>query len=288
MFSGQDALYTALAAVLVALPRLLAAVVILVAGWIISGLLGKLVQKLAERLGTDRLTRRARIDSVLEQLGVRHATAGGVLALVVTWCIRVVVLGLAAEAAGIGGVQTLLHGIALYLANVVVALVILAIGAYVARVGGDAVRRFSDSARWSNGPVLAAVVQFGVLFLALDAALAQLHVAEFLVDALLVAILFAASLAAGLAFGLGGRSAAGRLVDSMSTAARDASDTVRSRNDQEAPDPWAVAPSVVRSPVRAGASSADAQRTAGGLAVADQGGGPRPRDDGADVATPPT
>jgi len=194
------------------LPQILGAIIILVIGWIIAGLIGNLVRKVLDRAGADRLTRRAGIDSFLQKAGIRNASAGLVFGFVVKWWIRLIVLEIAIPALGISAITTTLDKIVSYLPSVIAALLIILIGAFLAKLAGEAVRGIAQGAGFGSANTLGTIVQVSILVLVFVAALQQLHVAETLVNELLIAVLVAIALAAGLAFGLGGRDVAARMM----------------------------------------------------------------------------
>ncbi len=211
-----------------AIPQIIGALVLLVIGWIIAGLIGRLVQKLLDRIGADRLTQRAGIDGFLQRAGVRNASAGMVAGFIVKWWIRLIVLEVAIPALGIAAITTTLDRIVAYIPSIVAALLIILVGAFIARLAGDAVRGIARGAGFGNAEAIGRITQAVILVLVFVAALQQIHVAETLVNELLVAVLAALALAAGLAFGLGGRDVAARMLEGAYDTSRRATSQLRS------------------------------------------------------------
>lgn len=228
------------------IPQILGALVILVIGWIIAGILGKLVAKLLDKAGADRLTQRAGIDSFLQRAGVRNASAGKVVGFLVTWWIRLIVLEVAIPALGISAITTTLDKIVAYIPSLFAALIIVLIGAFLAKLAGEAVRGIAQGAGFSNAATLGTVVQGIVLVLVLVAALQQVHIAETLVNELLLAVLVAAALAAGLAFGLGGREVAAQMLQGAYDKGQQA--TSKLKNAQPSGATPSISPPPVSSP----------------------------------------
>ncbi len=211
-----------------AIPQILGALVLLIIGWIIAGIVGRLVQKLLDRAGADRLTQRAGIDSFLKRAGVKNASAGLVMGFVVKWWIRLIVLEVAIPALGISAITTTLDKIVAYIPSVIAALVIILIGAFLAKLAAEAVKGIAEGTGFSNAEALGTITQATVLVLVFVAALQQVHVAETLVNELLIAVLVAAALAAGLAFGLGGREVAAKMLQSAYDKGQEATSQLQS------------------------------------------------------------
>ncbi|MDQ6746632.1 MAG: hypothetical protein M3010_00795 [Candidatus Dormibacteraeota bacterium] len=218
-----------------AIPQIVGALVLLVVGWIIAGIIGRLVKKLLDGAGADRLTKRAGIDGFLQRAGVRNASAGLVVGFIVKWWIRLIVLEIAIPALGISAITTTLDKIVAYIPSLFAALIIVLIGAFLAKLAGEGVRGIARGAGFGNAEMLGTVVQTIVLVLVFVAALQQVHVAETLVNELLIAVLVAAALAAGLAFGLGGRDVAARLLQSAYDSGGQATSQLRAARQQQSP-----------------------------------------------------
>jgi hypothetical protein len=96
---------------------------------------------------------------------------------------------------------------------VVVALVVLLVGALLATFVATLVRGASGTARVGDPNLLATLARTAVLGFAVIIALNQLQIGAAIVNTLFMALVGAVALAAALAFGLGGRDVAGRLIE---------------------------------------------------------------------------
>ena len=194
------------------IPAIIGALLILVIGWIISGIIARIVETVLNKVGADRLTKRAGIDSFLKRAGARDATAGGVAGFLVKWWIRLMVLEAFVGALGISAVAVTFDKIVAFIPSIFVALVIVVLGAFAARLAGEAVKGIAQGAGFSNAEMLQKVTQVTILVLAFIAALQQIHVAETLVNELTIAALATIAGACILAFGLGGRTVAEKML----------------------------------------------------------------------------
>jgi len=94
----------------------------------------------------------------------------------------------------------------------VVALVILLIGALVAKLLAGVVRGAVGTSRLGNADLLGNVARYAVLAFAVVAALSQLEIAPAIVNTLWTAIIGMVAVTLALAFGLGARDAAGSVA----------------------------------------------------------------------------
>jgi len=190
------------------LPALIGAVILLAIGWIISGIVANVVKRLLQAAHFDQLMQHAGIDRVAGQLGL-PANANELFAGLVKWFIRLIFLVAASNALGIPAISNILNAILLFLPAVIAALLIVIIGASLARVAGEAVSRSAIG----GGRGLGMIVQYTIVTVALFIALEQIGVGTTILTTLFGAIMLAVSIGAGLAFGLGGRDTAKQIVD---------------------------------------------------------------------------
>jgi hypothetical protein len=214
--SWGDAIFVALTGalndVLRFVPRLLGALVILFVGWLVAKAVEAVVAKGLRAVRFNQVADRAEIDQFLERAGVRLDPAS-VVGKLAYWFLLLIFVGAAFNTFGLTQVNTVINQIIAYLPNVVVALVVLLVGALLAQFAANLVRGASGSARVGDPGLLATVARAGVLGFAVLIALNQLQIGAAIVNTLFMALVGMLALAAALAFGLGGREVAGRLVE---------------------------------------------------------------------------
>ena len=216
-FSGWGAalttsLATALGMFLGAIPRIIGFLVILVIGWIIAGLLASAVAALLRVVKFNVLAQRSGFQGFIHNMGLR-TDPSGLLADIVKWFVRLIVLVVAFDALGLPAVSQVLQQFLLWIPNLVVAVVILVIAGLAANALGDLVRGATAQAGFSNPDLLATITRVAVWSFGIVVAVNQIGVAQTLVNTLFMGFVGALALAAGLAFGLGGRETAGQIVD---------------------------------------------------------------------------
>jgi hypothetical protein len=216
----MTSLTAALSLFLAAIPRIIGFIVILIIGWLISGILAAAVAALLRAVRFNDLAQRSGLSGFVQNMGIRR-DAAGVLADVVKWFVRLIVLVVAFDALGLPAVSAIFQQFLLWIPNLVVAVVILVIAGLAANALGDLIRGATAQAGFSNPDLLATIARVAVWSFGIVVAVNQIGIAQTLVNTLFMGFIGALALAAGLAFGLGGRETAARIVDSWYNRNRD-------------------------------------------------------------------
>jgi hypothetical protein len=204
------------------LPALVGAILILVLGWIIAGLLAALVERVLKTVGFERAANTTGISSFIQRSGSSW-TASAIVAEIVKWFIRLIAIQAAASVLGLNQISQIINAILLWLPNLVVAIAIIVIGALIARFVAGLVRGTTCQMGFSNAELLGNVAHYAILVFAVIAAVDQLGIAETVVNTLLIGLVATVVLAAGLAFGLGGQQTAARITEGWYESGRQAS-----------------------------------------------------------------
>jgi hypothetical protein len=202
----------ALGATLIWLPRLLAFLVIVLIGWLVSAILARAVVTLLRAIKFNELATRIGLSAFLNRMRA-GLDASILVAGAFKWVIRFVVLLVAFDALGLPAISDVLRQFLIWLPNLIVALAVLVLAGVGARALGDVVRGATSEAGFRNPNTLANVAKTAVWVFAVVIAVNQVGIADTLVNTLFTGAVAALSLAAGLAFGLGGRDLANRKLD---------------------------------------------------------------------------
>ena len=201
----------ALALFLGAIPKIIGFVAILIIGWLIAGALTGLMARLLRTVRFNDLAERSGLSGFVRNMGV-HTDASGVLAAVVNWFLRLIVLVVAFDALGLPAVSEVLRQFLLWIPNLVVAMVVLVIAGLLANVVYRLVRGATAEAGFDHAEMLGSIARFAVWAFGIIIAVNQIGVASTLVNTLFMGIVAALALGFGLAFGLGGRETAAEIV----------------------------------------------------------------------------
>ena len=216
----RESLLTLWSNVAAFVPKLVAAVVVFLIGWVIAVLLGRVAFHVIKVL---------QINRALEGLGFREAMERGGLKLdvpkffdeMVKWFFIVVFLMAATNIVGLTQVTEFLGVVVFYLPNVIVAALVLLIGVLLARFLEHSVRTSVKAARLSSANFLALLARWSVLIFSFLIALDQLKVAPELIRIFVMGVVAMVAIAGGLALGLGGRDLAGEWLTDLKKKIRD-------------------------------------------------------------------
>ena len=247
-------LTNALNTFLAAIPQIIGALLILLIGWIIAGIVARLLREVLERAGADRLFAK----HGGEVYGSRSAEfqPSVVAAEIVKWIIRFVFLVAAANVLGMQQVSVLLNQILLWLPNLLIAVVILLVAPLLGRFVRGVIEVGAGQMGFSNGRILGRIAEVAIIAFAVVIALYQIGIANDLISILFIGIVGALAIAFGLAFGLGGRDVAAEItrgwyteMQSAATKVRDAAatlDDAPTANVADRPTPVRATPTTSR------------------------------------------
>lgn len=203
------------------LPALLGAILILILGWILSGLLAGLVERGLKAIGFERAAESTGIAGFIQSSGSSW-TASAIVAEIVKWFIRLIAIQAAASVLGLDQISEIINAILLWLPNLVVAIAIVVIGALIGRFAGGLVRGSTSKMGFSNPELLGNLANYAIVVFAVIAAIDQLGIAETVVNTLFIGLVAMVVLAAGLAFGLGGQQTAAQITAGWYSKGREA------------------------------------------------------------------
>jgi len=194
------------------LPRLALALVVLVAGWLLAKGAKFTVVRGLRAINFNVLTERAGMDEFLRQGGIRSDTTD-IFGQLVYWLVVFAVLVIAFNSLGLTYITDLLGQVVLFVPKVIVALVILAFGAYFAAFVGGTVVTYCRNVGIQDADVLGKLAQYAIVVFVVLIALDQMNVGGDIIRQSFLIILGGIVLALALAFGIGGRDWAAELLE---------------------------------------------------------------------------
>lgn len=214
-----------------AVPRIAGFALILIIGWFVAELIGKLVGALLRTVHFNELAVRSGFGDFVARTGVR-TDSSGFLASLAKWFVRLIVMVVAFDALGLPAVSDVLRQLLLWLPNLVVAMVVLVIGGLAATALSNLVRAATSKAGFAKPELLGKVTSVAVWGFAIVVAVNQIGIAATLVNTLFMGLVGGLALAAGLAFGLGGRETAAEIVRSWYSAGKQAEGKVEAATEE--------------------------------------------------------
>ncbi|MBQ1075789.1 hypothetical protein KBX06_21890 [Micromonospora sp. C31] len=192
-----DAVGDALRSVMLFLPKAVAFVAILVAGWLIAKAVLKIVDKVLERVGFDRAVERGGIRRALAR---SRYDASDIVAKLAYYGVLLVTLQLAFGIWGPNPISDLIAGVVAWLPRAFVAIVIVVVAAAIANAVKDIISGALGGL--SYGRILATIASVFIIGLGVIAALNQIGVATAVTTPVLIAVL--ATVGGILVVGVGG------------------------------------------------------------------------------------
>lgn len=196
------------------LPKVLLALIIVVAGWLVAKGLKFAVIRALRAVNFNVLTEKAGLDDFLRQ-GGNEIDTSTIFALLIYWLVILAALMIAFNSMGLAYVTDILGRIVLFVPKVLVAVLILAFGAYFARFIGATLTTYFRNVDLADAEILGRLAQYAILVFVALIALDQMDLGDIIRQSFLI-ILSAVALGLALAFGLGGQKRAAELLERWS------------------------------------------------------------------------
>jgi flagellar biosynthesis protein FliQ len=194
------------------LPRLAIALVVLIIGYFIAKAVKYAIVRGLRAVNFNVVTERAGIDGFLRAGGIR-ADGTEILAALFYWVVILIALVIGFNSLGLGYITDLLSRVLLFVPKVMVALLILAFGAYFAGFVGQAVQAYTRKVQLQDAELLGRICQYAILVFVVLIALDQVNIGGEIVRQTFLIVLAGVVLALALAFGLGGKEWAADLLE---------------------------------------------------------------------------
>jgi hypothetical protein len=196
----------------IALPRIIGALLVLLIGWIIARVVKRLSVRGLKLIRFNYLTEKSGIERFLEQGGVKVSSID-LIGTLIYWIIMLVVILATLNSLQLTAASTLFNQIMLYIPNIIVAVLILVIGIYFARLVSQALVTSLKSMGEKTASVIGTIANYAIIVLTVFIILGQLNIAGSIVNNAFIILFGALCLALGLAFGLGGKEWASKIID---------------------------------------------------------------------------
>lgn len=183
------------------LPTLAAAIVVLIAGWIVAWLLGSLTDSVLERLGFDNLVQRGKVKETFRDHG-SHYDPSRIVGAIVFWAALITTFLLTADILGLTAISTLLTGLVAFLPFVAVAVIALVVAVALAQIAYDAIIALIGD-RVEGAVAIASAAKWGIIAFGIFVALSHLRIAPVVVNGVFLVFISAIGLAFAISFGWG-------------------------------------------------------------------------------------
>jgi len=196
------------------IPTLIGALVILVLGWVIAGIIKGLVNRILQLIKFDVVADKAGVSNILSKGNIK-LTARQMISALAYWLVMIMVLVMVVNALGLTVASQLLEGLLSYIPNVIAAIFVLVLGMFLGNIVSGIVRTAASNANMPKPQMLGNISQWAILIFAVTIALRQLGIAPLLVTTTFNILFAGICLALALAFGLGGKDAAAKYLEEL-------------------------------------------------------------------------
>ncbi len=186
------------------LPVFLLAVAVLVVGWLLAKFLQFVIVRGLKAINFNVITEKAGIDNFFKQGGIKKTTID-ILGILIYWLTILVALLVAFNVLGLREVSALAAQVALYVPKVIVAVLMIAVGLYLARFVCDAVVAYAKNVGIEDADLMGRVCRYAIIVFVVLIALDQLDVGGEIIRWTFFILFSGLVLALALAFGLGGQ-----------------------------------------------------------------------------------
>src|SRR5438270_8024748 len=194
------------------LPRLIVAVVVVILGWLLAKAVRFAIAKGLRAMNFHVLTERAGMDGFLRDGGIRTDTTD-IVALIFYWLVILAALVIGFNSLGLAYITDLLTRVVLFVPKVLVALLILAFGAYFARFVCNAVIAYCRNVHIQDAELLGRLARYAIITFVVLIALDQVNIGGDIVRETFLIVLAGLVFALALAFGLGGKEWAAEFLE---------------------------------------------------------------------------
>ena len=192
-------------------PRLIAALIILVIGFLISRLVGQAIAAVCDRLGLQRGAERGGLVQSMRQVGISRSVPQ-IVGLIVFWLLMCVFLMAGFHMLKLHAVSEAMQTIVAYIPHILVATFMVVVGLLIATLLRGVIATSADRVGLSYAGQLANGAYYVLALITFLAALTHLGVKLELLNNLILIAASAIGVGFALSFGLGGRDVVGGIL----------------------------------------------------------------------------
>lgn len=192
-------------------PKLLAALVILVVGYLVAKLLARGAAALCRTVGLEKAAERSGLSESMKQVGI-HRDVPAIVGLIIFWLLMCVSIMAGLKVLELHLVSEAMQGVVNYIPRLLVATVVIVIGLLVANFVRGIVATSADRVGVTYAEQLAAGCYYVLAIMTFITAFQQLQIEFALLEQMILIAFGAMALGFGLAFGLGGRDVMGGIL----------------------------------------------------------------------------
>lgn len=196
------------------IPKLIGALIIFLIGWIIAKILRTVINKILKAVKFDDIADTIGINGMIAKGGLKKK-ASGMIATLVYMIVMFVTYISVFDTMGLEVVSNLLRDAVSYIPNIIIALILLMVGVWIAQFLSELVGNALKANNFPKADLVSKLAYGGVLFIVIPIALNQLGIGAGILDKVVGIVLGALGLGLSIAFGLGGKDWAAKQINKL-------------------------------------------------------------------------
>ena len=193
------------------LPDLIVAVLFLLAGWLISSIIKKVINKSLIKIGFNNFLEKLGLNAILQKLEV-NITGSQVIASIISTFFLLVFLIAALDIIGLTILSSLIDTLILFLPKVLAALAVLLCGFFAAQIVFNGVKIAAKNTGVDYGRSVAEVCRGIIIIITVSLSITQLDIDVSLLNNIMTVVIASIGLAAAISLGIGTKSMAQEIV----------------------------------------------------------------------------
>ncbi len=201
---------------------------LLLFGWWLGKIVEEIIVKIGNRPFLQKISERSGFSELLKKADINEPPARVIGQFMKGYIFSLFILSVA-KLLEINAIAEFLENIIRYIPNIIIALVIVLFGIQVADTSSAVIKSGFKVANSSSGKILSIVAKGIIVTFAILAALAQLKIAQDLIQVLFIGFVGAIALSGGLAFGLGGKKIVEEFLDDLRGSTKEEKEDVQEK-----------------------------------------------------------
>ncbi len=182
------------------IPGLLLGIIVLLIAWLLARIISSGFEKLLKTVKFDQFAERMNLTSFLNQMGIQMSPSA-LIGRFIYWIFVLLIIASAAETLNWSAVSYQIQRFLDYLPNLITAILVFIVGAYLASLVRDFVRSATGSLGISTGRILSTVIYYILFIMVVLTAMEQAKIDTKILSTNLLIIIGAIMFAAAISYG---------------------------------------------------------------------------------------
>ena len=193
-------------------PNTVAAIVILLLGLVVVKIIAAIIGKALKLSKLDVASEKSGLANML-RVGEVKLSVSGIIETLIYWIMVLIVVVTAAQALKFTAAADLITRLIAYIPNIIAAILILAVGAFLASILSSIVLAATKNAGLKKANLLSQIVKVALMLFAIAIALEQLQIGRTIVTQVVSILVISIGAGLAIAFGLGCKDLVGKWVN---------------------------------------------------------------------------